>query len=282
MKNKPTLLAEGFTFPESPRWKNNLLWFSDIDEGRVKTIGLDGKCETVYEHHGPISGIGFNPNGDLLIASVFDRKLISWNGSDIKEISDLSRFTQFGINDMVVSSGGNAYIGTLMFDFLGGGEPKDAPILLVRPDGQSSIAADGLSFPNGTVITPDGKTLICGETMGQRYTAFDISEDGSLKNRRVWADLPGELPDGCCLDAEGAIWCSSADRRKVIRVLEGGKIDQTIELKSTNSYACMLGGPDGTTLFLLCSDTYDRQIISKNPSGRIYVIEVDVPHAGLP
>ena len=279
MGTDPVLLTDNLTFPESPRWKEDRLWFSDIDEGRVKTVGLDGTCHTILEFPNPISGLGFSPDNELLIASVFDRKLLCWDGSEIRELANLESMAAFGINDMIVSSEGNAYIGTLMYDFLRGEKPKDGPLILVRPDGQVSIAAEGLSFPNGMVITPDGRTLICGETQGQRYTAFDIAADGSLSNRRLWADLPGESPDGCCMDAEGAIWCSSADHHRVIRVFEGGKIDRRIELPSTNSYACMLGGPNGTTLFLICCETADR---STKLSGKIFTVEVDVPHAGLP
>ncbi len=231
---------------------------------------------------GFISGLAWTPNGDLLIVGATERKLFRWDGSELREFADLGPLEQLLYNDMVVSSAGNAYIGTISYDFLSGSEPKPAPLGLVRPDGSCSAAAEGLIFPNGMVITPDGATLVCGETFASRYTAFDIEEDGALVNRRVWAEVPGETPDGCCLDAEGAIWFASPATGTVIRVVEGGEIKQRIPVSEMNTYACMLGGADGKTLFIMGADTHERPKTSELMSGRIFTVPVDVPGAGLP
>jgi sugar lactone lactonase YvrE len=278
----PELLVEGLTFPESGRWHEGRLWFSDIDEGRVKAVGAPGRCETMVEAPGFISGLGWAPNGDLWIVGATEHKLFRWDGSRLDELADLSGLRQVLYNDMAVSAEGNAYIGTISFDFLSEAEPKPAPLVLVRPDGSACVAAEGLDFPNGMVITPDGKTLICGETYGARYTAFEIEEDGSLENRRVWAAVPGERPDGCCLDHEGGIWFASPGAGGVVRVLEEGEITDRIAVHNTNAYACMLGGVDRKTLFILCADTHERPKTSEIRSGKIFTVRVQVSGAGLP
>jgi len=282
MNPTPELLVDGLTFPESGRWHEGRLWFSDIDEGRVKAVDPAGHCETVLEVPGFISGLGWAPDGALLIVGTTEHKLFRWDGSVLSEFADLSVLEQLLYNDMVVSARGNAYIGTISYDFLSGTEPRPAPLGLVRPDGSCRVAAEELVFPNGMVITPDGSTLICGETFGSRYTAFDIEEDGSLANRRVWAEVPGETPDGCCLDAEGAIWFASPATDRLIRVVEGGEITHRIPVAEMNTYACMLGGSDGKTLFILGADTHERPKTSELMSGRIFVVPVGVPGAGLP
>ncbi|MDD1723480.1 MAG: SMP-30/gluconolactonase/LRE family protein, partial [Methanothrix sp.] len=184
-----------------------------------------------------------------------------------------------------VDAKGRLYVGDIGYNFL---DPAAKPvetcvIVLVGPDGQASVVADNLSFPNGMVITPDGRTLIVGETLGHRLTAFDIQEDGSLRNRRVWAQLPSSVgPDGICLDAEGAVWCANPEGKdSVVRVREGGEITDRIKLDA-NAYAVMLGGPDRRHLFICVSDSHDPAEIQRNPSASFKVVEVDVPGAGIP
>jgi sugar lactone lactonase YvrE len=281
MLAKPELLLDGLTFPESPRWRDDRLWFSDMDEGRVKAVSLDGKLETVAELPGMVSGLGWAPDGALLVVAAAARKIVRFDGARSRDHADLSPIARMGANDMVVSEAGHAYVDTLLHDFLRGEALRPSPLAWVRPDGSVALGAEDLLFPNGMAITPDGSTLVCGETFGARYSAFDIRGDGSLARRRVWAEVPGEHPDGCCLDAEGAIWFASPPRG-VVRVLEGGRVTQRTSMPATAAYACMLGGPERRTLFVCCSETHDRAVIRKRPSGRIYAFDVDVPGAGLP
>lgn len=279
---KPELLIGGLTFPECGRWHEGKLWFSDVDEGRIKTLDLSGRCDAVVEIPGFAAGLGWAPNGNLLIVGASERKLFRWDGAVLNEHADLCGLGQTLFNDMVVRGNGEAYVGTVSHDLLSGAEPTPACIALVRNDGTSQLVADGLALPNGMVITPDGRTLICGETLGARYTAFDIEEDGILSNARLWAEVPGETPDGCCLDAEGAVWCSSFASRSVVRVLPGGALTDRIPVTNTNPYGCMLGGAERRTLFILCADTHERPKTLELKSGKILAVEVDVPGAGLP
>jgi sugar lactone lactonase YvrE len=226
----------------------------------------------------------------MLIVSMKDRKLLSYKNNTLKEVADLSLLAGFHCNDMVVDDQGNAYIGNFGFNTYSGEEVKPANLILVRPGETPCVAADDLLFPNGTVITPDGKTLIVGETYAARLTAFDVNPDATLSNRRVWADLSlsvddGDVPvpDGMCLDAEGAIWVASPTTAEVIRVKEGGEILDRV-LVSTNAYACMLGGDDLRTLFICTSNAsgVDPEAALREKSGKIEVVRVEVPGAGKP
>jgi sugar lactone lactonase YvrE len=183
---------------------------------------------------------------------------------------------------MVVDAKGRAYVGNFGYDRHRGEAPRTTCIVRVDPDGLVTRAADDLMFPNGTVITPDGKTLIVGETFAHRLTAFDVAPDGGLSNRRVFAELPGVLPDGICLDAEGAIWVTDASGGSgVVRVFAGGRIAETILLGERKAYACMLGGADRKTLFL-CTNIGSGPENGAKRQGQIDAVRVDVPGAGLP
>src|SRR5581483_5806149 len=192
--------------------------------------------------------------------------------------ADLSALAPFECNDMVVSSEGNAYIGQFGFDYSHGGAPQSTVLMLVKPDGSVSIAADELMFPNGMVITPDGETLIVGESYAACMTAFSVGPDGSLSDRRVFAALPeGSTPDGCCLDAEGAVWAASPLSNEVIRLREGGEVLDRISTGDRVAIACMLGGEDRRTLYI-CTAPLSREV----GAGAILSTRVDVPGAGLP
>jgi sugar lactone lactonase YvrE len=182
---------------------------------------------------------------------------------------------------MVVDSAGRAYVGNFGFDLHKGEQPRATVLIMVTHDGKPRVVADELTFPNGTVITPDGRTLIVGESFGRRLTAFDIAADGSLANRRVWAELGDNVPDGIALDAEGAIWVASPTKSEVIRVKRGGEVTERIEV-ATDTFACMLGGPDRRTLFVLTAAGSDPDECRRNPTGKIEVTQVEVPGAGLP
>jgi len=279
-------LLDGLKFPEGPRWRDGKLWFSDMHDLKVCTVDLDGRKEVVAEVPGQPSGLGWTPDGDLLVVSMTDRRLLRLPGSDpgseLVEVADLSGLATYHCNDMVVDEQGRAYVGNFGSEFLGGTPPVPAVLALVTPDGEVRAAAKDLQFPNGTVITPDGRTLIVGETWGARMTAFDIEDDGSLANRRTWATLEGALPDGCCLDAEGAIWIASPVGHRVLRVAEGGEVLETLEVAGQEAFACMLGGPEGRNLFVLTAGSPDPEVCRANPDAQIRVVEVDVPHAGLP
>jgi len=279
---KPELLIDGLTFPECGRWHESKLWFSDVDEGRIKTLDLEGRCDTVVEIPGFAAGLGWAPNGDLLVVGASEHKVFRWDGSGLSEYADLGGLGQTFFNDMVARGNGDVYVGTISHDLLSDAEPTPASIALVQSDGTSRLVADGLALPNGMVITPDGRTLICGETLGARYTAFDIEEDGTLSNARLWAQVPGETPDGCCIDADGGIWFASFASRSVVRVLPGGELTDRIPVVDTNPYGCMLGGADRRTLFIMCADTHERPKTLELKSGRIFATEVETAGTGLP
>jgi len=275
------VLVAGLKFPEGPRWHDGRLWFSDFYSHRVLAVGLDGKAETIVEVPGQPSGLGWTPEGRLLIVSMLDRKVLELTGRGLRTVADLSQVATGPCNDMVVDSAGRAYVGNFGFDRERGESPRTTCLARIDPDGTVSVVADDLLFPNGAVITPDGKTLIVGETFANRLTAFDVKKDGTLSKRRVFAELPGAYPDGCCLDAEGAIWVADPGGNRVIRVFEGGRIDQAISTGEQNAFACMLGGERRTTLFV-CTSTGSGSGMAEKNDGRIEYVEVNVPGAGLP
>ena len=287
MEKKTEILIEGLTFTEGPRWREDRLFFSDFFTKRVLSVDLQGNVETIVETEYQPSGLGWRPDGTLLIVSMNDRKLLGLKDGILKEEADLSDLASFHCNDMVVDNLGNAYIGNFGFDLHGGEKLKSTNLILVRPGKEPEGIAQDLYFPNGAVITPDSKTLIIGETFGNKLTAFDINEDASLFNRRVWADLSSikedysPVPDGICLDEEGAIWVASPTTSDVLRVAEGGILLDRIEVE-TNAYACMLGGEDRKTLFISTSKDSSEEACLTDQSAKIEVIRVDVPGAGLP
>ncbi len=283
MTLETTVLLDGLMFPEGPRWHDGKLWFSDMQAYQVMTVDLDGNAEKIVKVPGQPSGLGWLPNGQMLIVSMLDRRLMRLDPEGLTEVADLSKLASFHCNDMVVDREGRSYIGNFGFDLgVHPFVPKPAEIVLVMPDGDSRVVADEMIFPNGSVITPDGRTLIVAETFGHRLTAFDIKTDGSLKGRRIWAQLDGIFPDGICLDAEGAIWVASPGKtREVLRVREGGEVTHRVNVNTT-PYACMLGGPDRHTLFVLTSETSDPGEARAKASGRIEIVQVEVPGAGLP
>lgn len=275
------VLLDGLVFGEGPRWHDGKLWFSDMHAHRVMTVNLDGKTETVAEVPGQPSGLGWLPDGRLLVVSMTDRRLLRLDPDGLTEAADLRELASYHCNDMVVDRQGRAYIGNFGFDLIAQQPFAPAEIVLVTPDGNAHVVADEMAFPNGSVITPDGHTLIVGETFGSRLTAFDIKPDGSLTGRRVWAQLEQAVPDGICLDAEGAIWVASPMSAEVLRVREGGEVTRRIKV-STQAYACMLGGPERRTLFVLTAETTNPDEARAKKSGRVETVEVDVPGAGLP
>lgn len=281
MAYKTKVLLEGLIFGEGPRWHDDKLWFSDMGARRVMTVNLDGKSEIIAEVPGQPSGLGWLPDGRLLVVSMTDRRLLRLDPDGLTEVADLSKLASYHCNDMVVDQQGRAYIGNFGFDMVVNQPFAPAEIILVTPDGQARVVADNMAFPNGTVITPDGRNLIVAESHTSRLTAFDIEPDGSLTRRRLWAQLENVGPDGICLDAEGAIWVASPFRSEVLRVREGGGVTHRIKMPAP-TFACMLGGPDRHTLFILTSEAGNPDEPTARPSGRVNMVEVEVPGAGLP
>lgn len=291
-------VVDGYTYLEGPRWHDGRLWVSDFYTHKVFTVTTNGTTEDVATVPAQPSGLGWLPDGRLLIVSMKDRKLLRREPSgELVEHADLSALTTGHVNDMVVDAHGRAYVGNFGFDLMGGATFRATTIVRVDPDGTASVAADDLMFPNGSVITPDGSTLIVDETFGNRISAFDIGPDGALGPRRDWANfgaLPDtdsvqELvasaaigPDGNCLDADGAVWVADAIHHRVVRVAEGGEILEEISTSDEGVFACMLGGGDGRTLYLCVAPNFDEAERSSTRLGRLVATTVDVPHAGTP
>ncbi|PRZ41533.1 sugar lactone lactonase YvrE [Antricoccus suffuscus] len=289
------VLRKGLHFGECPRWYDDRLWYSDFYDGAVHAIDLDGVDERIVEVPGQPAGLGWLPDGRLLIVARKDRKLVTWDGSVLAPYADLTDVFPSHGNDMVVDDQGRAYVGNFgcNLDALKEqygrealfGEPGVPGTVMARvdPDGSVSVATDGLKFPNGAVITPDGSALIVAETYGRRLTAYDVSTDGDLSNRRVWADLASDnvAPDGICLDADGGIWVANPGEAHCVRVIEGGEITDRVETNE-KTFACMLGGLEGRDLFIVTAPDSREAVASQATSGAIEVVTVDVPHAGLP
>jgi sugar lactone lactonase YvrE len=279
---KTRVLLADLRFPEDPRWHDGRLWFSDMHDGRVLALDARGRCETIATLEGDEpSGLGWLPDGRLLIVAMNARKLLRRERDGRLAVhADLAPVLPCKANDMVVDRHGRAYVGNFGFDLNGGERPRPTVMALVHPDGRVERAADELDFPNGTVITPDGRTLIVGETLGARLTAFDVGPDGQLSGRRVWAPLEQAVPDGICLDAERAVWVASPIGHALLRVREGGEVAERIAVE-TNAYACMLGGPDRRTLYACTAEHHDPARTGTR-RGRIEAFEVAVPGAGWP
>lgn len=275
-------LAGGFAYPEAPRWREGQLWFSDQHDGLVHAIDADGTRLGGFAVEGGPSGLGWLPGGDLLVVSMDGHAVMRRSASGLSVHADLSGYHRHQTNEMVVDRSGRAYVGNIGFDFEHGEEPRPTMLLLVGPDGSVRPVADELVCPNGTVISPDGRLLIIAESLANRLTAFDVAADGSLSGRRVFAELPGHVPDGICLDAEGQVWAASPFTGQVIRVREGGEITAAVAVDGAGAYACMLGGADRRDLFVCCAASHDRRDTVAMRSGRIDVARVDVAGAGLP
>ena len=293
---EPTVLADGLVFPEGPRWHNGKLWFSDMFSRRVMTLDLQGRLneELTLPADRP-SGLGFLPDGRLLVVSMEDRLLFCLDPDGLRVVTDFAGIEGATINDMVVDGQGRAYIGNRVGP-VGGPVPMDT-VVLVTPDGSTRVVADEIAFPNGSVITADGRTYIVAETQGHRLAAFDIDADGGLSGRRVYADLGEADPDGICVDAEGAVWVASPATSEFLRVQEGGNVTDRIRVQDRWAVACALGGSDRRTLFLSTSRTTGANIGAmvkevrehrtitdpfSKAQGAVETVTVDVPGAGWP
>jgi sugar lactone lactonase YvrE len=291
-----TSVLGGYKYMEAPRWHDNRIWFSDFYAHEVVSANEDGtdvRVEAVVPNQP--SGLGWLPDGRLLVVSMRDRKLLRReHDGALATHADLSGEVDYHLNDMVVDQQGRAYVGNFGFDLMGGAPVQSTSIHRVDPDGTTRPVAEDLWFPNGSVITSAGALLV-GETMANRITAFDIEAGGTLVNRRVWAQF-GERPndtdvgkalaalavasDGCCLDADGALWVADAAHGRVVRVKEGGHIVEQIQLE-TGVFACTLGGSDNRTLFLCTAPDFIEANRASAREAILLSLPVDVSAAAL-
>lgn len=277
-----TRFLDGLDFGEAPRWREGRLWYSDFYQQAVYSVTPDGVREPVVRLGDKPSGLGWLPNGDLLIVGMDRRQVLRFDGSKTVVHAELAELAPGPCNDMVVTHRGHAYVGNFGFDFFGGDSPRATQLIHIAPDGHAQRVGTDLHFPNGTVITPDGATLIVGESFASQYTAFDLDEDGTLSNGRVWASVPGMSPDGCALDAENAIWFSDAGSgQAVCRIAAGGQVLERIETPEP-TFACMLGGQDRRTLFVFTAPGANPESVDGKRGGSIWATRVEVPGAGLP
>ncbi|MCW2958458.1 MAG: vgb3 [Solirubrobacterales bacterium] len=297
MSDLQLLLAHG-TFFEGLRWRDGRWWASDFYADRVIAVDPDGTVEEVMHLPQP-SGLGWLPDGTLLAVSMTGHAIVRRTAEGEALLhADLSPYSRGEANDMVVDAHGRAYVGNYGFDLMAGEDPQAATLIRVDPDGTVTAAAGGLHFPNGTLITPDGRTLIVAETIAARLTAFTIAADGSLSDRRVWAQLGPTpplttldevipavqfAPDGCTLDAEGCVWAADSLHHRCARIAPDGTILQEVTAPEDRVfYGCMLGGDDGRTLLLCCAPDWRRTRPEGELASELYTTRVSVPHAGLP
>jgi sugar lactone lactonase YvrE len=287
-------VVSGFAFLEAPRWRDGRIWFSDFYTYRVLSAREDGSdLRTEAEVPGQPAGLGWLPDGRLLVVSMRDRRVLRREADGtLVTHADLSAHATGHANDMVVDGQGRAYVGNFGFDLMSGSPLETASLHRVDPDGTVTEVADDLWFPNGAVIT-SGNVLVVNETFGNRITAFDLTGDGRLTNRRLWAEfapLPAErpldkvlartkvAPDGCCLDAEDVLWVADGVGDRVIRVREGGEITDEFRPGSP-VYACALGGADGRTLFACAAPDFFEEARKAAREGRLLATRVAVPAA---
>jgi sugar lactone lactonase YvrE len=276
------VVLDGLVFPEGPRWHDGRLWFSDQHDCKVHAMDATGSDEVVVEVANQPSGLGWLPDGRMLVVSMLDRRVLRFEDGRLVEHADLSALAPGQCNDMVVDATGRAYVGNFGFDMYGGETPRATCVITVEPDGRARVAADGLGFPNGSVITPDGRTLLVGESMHARITAFDVAADGTLANPREWARLDGATVDGMCLDAEGAVWAACPFSGRCLRIVEGGAVVDEVKGTHPGAFACMLGGPRRTTLYVCTAPSFEPETTRAARAGRIEAVEVEVPGAGRP
>ena len=277
------LVAEGFSFLEGPRWREGALYCSDMGAGRVVRIDpATGAAEALAVVPESPSGLGWLPDGRLLVVSMRDRRLLRLErDGTLAPHADLSPLVSHWCNDMVVDDVGRAYVGNFGFDMFAG-EPKRATCLVaVEPDGRARPVAEGLVFPNGAAITRDRRRLIVAETWAQRLTAFDLHADGSLSPGRLFADLADGDADGIAADAEDAVWVACFGQGEFRRVHEGGRVSEVVAVPGEHAVACALGGEDRRTLFLLCARGVEK-LLEGGAQAWIRSLRVDVPGAGIP
>ena len=277
---EPTLYAEGLTWPEAPRWRDGSLWVSDTQSFRLLRVRR-GSIEAVCDVPGRPSGMGFLPDGRLLLATALDRKLLYVSASgQIELAADLAPLASAQLNDMVVDRAGRAWVGDTGFRFGTDDPRRPGRVIVFDAAGGARIAAEDVMFPNGAVIADDGRTLFLCETFADRIARFETEPDGTLPPRRVPAEL-GAAPDGLCLDDAGALWVPLLFEGTFVRVLPDGVVDRRVAFPGHNAISCMIGGDDNRTLFL-CVSKAERHAGGTSHKGAIYTMPVAQGGAGFP
>ena len=280
---EPQILLTGLAIGESPRWHEDRLWFSNWGTQEIVAVDLEGNSEVMARVPTTIPfSIDWLPDGRMIVVSGPEARLLRLEADGtLVTHADLSGLAG-GFNEIVVDSCGNAYVNGGSFDFATGAGVESGIVALVRPDGSAQQVADNVAFGNGMAITEDGSTLIVAESWARRLSAFEIAADGSLSNRRIWADLGDGPPDGICMDAEGAVWFADVPNKRCVRVREGGEVLQAIEL-DRGGFACMLGGPDRRTLFMLAAEWAGMENMDDSArTGQLLVAEAPAPGVGWP
>jgi sugar lactone lactonase YvrE len=274
-----TTLLGGRAFLEGPRWHDGALWVSDMHAHEVLRVTMDGKHEVVAALESPPSGLGWLPDGGMLVVAMDERRVLRLDDGTLAEHADCRADAPHEINDMVVDRHGHAFVSQFGYDHHGGAKLQRAPVLRVDPDGSVHQATDGLRMANGMVITADGGTLVVAESAGRRLIGFDLADDGSLSSEREWADLPeGDYPDGICIDAEDAVWIAGPASDRFVRVREGGEVLDVVECPGRHAIACAIGGDDGHTLFCCTSPTQGQPDESRAQRGaKVEITQVAVP-----
>ena len=292
------VVVDDFHYLEGPRWYKNALWFVDFYTQGVYRVNEQGVAEKIVHIEQQPSGLGWLPDGRMLVVSMKDRKVLRLeDNGELVVHADIWEHCGGHANDMVVAPNGNAYVGNFGFDLMGGADHEHAGLVLVRPDGSSQVVAEGLSFPNGMVISADEKTLIVNELFGNKISQFDINADGTLGEKRDFASF-GELgdepnlgvrignakilPDGLALDSEGAVWIADTLNQRAVRISEGGEILETVDTAPDGIFAVALGGQDGKTLFMCAAPDWDEASRKAETKGRMLSTQVKVGHAGTP
>jgi len=281
---EPTLLFDGLRVGESPRWHDGRLWLSNWGAQEVVAVDLDGGIEVMARVETTIPfSIDWLPDGRLVVVSGPERVLLRQEADGtLATHADLGGLSEHGFNEIVVDGRGNLYVNGAGFDLMAGEEPRPGIVAVVTPDGAAREVAGGILFPNGMAVTPDNSTLIVADSYARELTAFSIGADGGLSERRAWADLGDGVPDGICIDADGAVWYADVPNRRCVRVREGGHVLETVEV-DRGCFACMLGGPDGTTLFICAAEWHGpERMFDGPPTGRVLTAEAPAPHTGWP
>lgn len=283
-------LLDGLAFPEAPRWRDGVLWFSDIYGRKIRAVDLTtGAVHIEIDVPDDPSGLGWLADGRLIVVAMNDRKVLRLDEAGFVEHADLSPFAPWQCNDMITAPDGTAYVGHFGWDRAGGSTPPaPASILRVAPDGVVDVVAEDVVFPNGMALTADGRTLVVAESRASRISAFTVHRDGTLGDRRLLAQIapvPGHddaPPDGICLDADGAVWMAEPAGRRVLRVLDGGTVTEAFCIDGQAPLACVLAGEDRRTLCVASADVYARDEAIAQLTGRISTVRVEVPGAGRP
>jgi sugar lactone lactonase YvrE len=280
---EPEVLLEGVVMGESPRWYRDRLWFSDWGAQQIVAVGLDGQREDMARVESLPFSIHPAPDGSLLVVAAAFRQILRREGDGtLVPVADLAGVSEHPWNEIVVDGRGDVFVNNIGFDLMSGAEPAAGLVAVVGPDGVAREVAGDLQFPNGMAVTPDDATLIVAESYAERLTAFTIGPGGVLSDRRVWAPLPAGYPDGICIDAEGAVWYADVPNRRCVRVREGGEVLATVDV-DRGCFACVLGGPDRRTLFIVAADWKGPEQAGRGaPTGRILTVAAPAPGAGRP